>query len=63
MIDHSGFARGILRGLLFSSMAMVFTAIVPSFNYYITLGLTPMFVFSGAFFQIGQYPEFLQQIS
>lgn len=55
-----------LQGLLFSALAMIFTAVVPaidSFNYYITLGLTPMFVFSGVFFPIEQYPELLQHVA
>lgn len=55
-----------LSGLMFSALAEIFTAIAPSinsFNYYITLGLTPMFVFSGVFFPIDQYPEVLQNLA
>ncbi len=55
-----------LSGVMFSALAEIFTAIAPSinsFNYYITMGLTPMFVFSGVFFPIDQYPDFLQNFA
>ncbi len=48
-----------LSGLLFASLAMCFTAIVPnidSFNYPSYLLITPMFLFSGTFFPIGVLP-------
>lgn len=44
-----------LEGLMFASIAMAFTAIAPAidtFNYLITLGLTPMFLFSGIYFPL-----------
>lgn len=44
-----------LAGLMFSSIAMIFTAIVPnidSFNYPFFLLITPMFLFGGTFFPI-----------
>ena len=50
----------ILQGLMFSSMSMVVTSLVPTFggfNYYITLGITPMFLFSGVFFPLERLPE------
>lgn len=50
----------LLEGLMFAALAMIFTAISPAidaFNYYITLGLTPMFLFSGVFFPLSQLPE------
>jgi lipooligosaccharide transport system permease protein len=50
----------ILLGLVFSSVSMVVTSLVPSFggfNYYITLGITPMFFFSGVFFPIDRLPD------
>ncbi len=45
----------VLEGFLFASLAITFTAIAPSidfFNYLITLGLTPMFLFSGVYFPL-----------
>ena len=46
-----------LAGLMFSSIAMIFTAVVPnidSFNYPFFLLITPMFLFGGTFFPISQ---------
>jgi lipooligosaccharide transport system permease protein len=55
-----------LVGLLFSSIAMCFTAIVPnidSFSYPNFLFITPMFLLSGTFFPLTAMPEFLQAIA
>lgn len=55
-----------LVGLLFSSLAMCFTAIVPnidSFNYPNFLFITPMFLLSGTFFPLTSMPEFIQIIA
>jgi lipooligosaccharide transport system permease protein len=52
-----------LVGLLFSCIAMCFTAIVPnidSFSYPNFLFITPMFLLSGTFFPLTAMPEFLQ---
>lgn len=52
-----------IEGLMFASLAMIFTSKAPaidSFNYYITLGLTPMFLFSGVFFPIESLPKSIQ---
>ncbi|UCC59097.1 MAG: ABC transporter permease [Candidatus Bathyarchaeum sp.] len=52
-----------LVGLLFSSIAMCFTAIVPnidSFSYPNFLFITPMFLLSGTFFPLAAIPELLQ---
>jgi lipooligosaccharide transport system permease protein len=52
-----------LMGLLFASIAMCFTAIVPnidSFSYPNFLFITPMFLLSGTFFPLAAMPEFLQ---
>lgn len=52
-----------LVGLLFSSIAMCFTAIIPNidaFNYPGFLFITPMFLLSGTFFPLTSMPEFLQ---
>lgn len=55
-----------LCGLLFASLAMICTALAPSidsFNYYITLGLTPMFLFSGVFFPVSSLPPAFQVVA
>ena len=55
-----------LEGLMFSSIAMVFSSFVPaiySFNYYFTLFVTPMFFFSGVFFPLSSFPEIVQRLS
>ncbi|MCK4885546.1 ABC transporter permease [Candidatus Bathyarchaeota archaeon] len=52
-----------LVGLLFSSIAMCFTAIVPNieaFNYPNFLFITPMFLLSGTFFPLTSMPQILQ---
>jgi len=52
-----------LVGLLFSSIAMCFTAIVPnidSFNYPSFLFITPMFLLSGTFFPLTAMPQIIQ---
>jgi lipooligosaccharide transport system permease protein len=56
----------VLEGLLFGSLAMTFTAIVPSitaYNYYFTLFLTPMFFFSGVFFPLVDMPWVVQCVA
>ena len=53
-------------GLLFSSIAMCFTAILPNieaFNYPGFLYITPMFLLSGTFFPLTSLPEALQIIA
>lgn len=49
-----------LCGFIFAEMAIIFTALVPgidSFNYFFTLVITPMFLFSGIFFPVqGLHP-------
>lgn len=52
-----------LGGLMFSSIAMCFTALAPNiefFNYPAFLFVTPMFLLSGTFFPITQFPETIQ---
>lgn len=56
----------ILIGLMFAAAGMTIAAIVPSidsFNYYMTLVLTPMFIFSGIFFPIDSLPGYAQSIA
>jgi lipooligosaccharide transport system permease protein len=53
----------ILIGILFASIAMCFTAIIPNidaFNYPSFLYITPMFILSGTFFTISGMPQALQ---
>lgn len=55
-----------VAGLLFSSIAVIFSSIAPSFyffNYFVTLGLTPMFMFGGVFFPLTPLPAGVQQIA
>ena len=55
-----------LEGIMFASIAILFTSIVPaiySFNYYFTLFITPMFLFSGVFFPLSSFPEIVQTLS
>ncbi len=55
-----------LGGLLFGTVGMVFTGLVPSidmFNLPIFLFITPMFLFSGTFFPISTLPGWAQSLS
>ncbi|MDI3256986.1 MAG: ABC transporter permease [Kyrpidia sp.] len=56
----------VVVGLLFSSLGMTAATLVPQidhFNYYITLFITPMFVFSGIFFPLGGLPNGVQAVA
>jgi lipooligosaccharide transport system permease protein len=51
-----------LSGLLFSVIAMIFTAVNPSIDYfpfYFALFITPMFMFSGVFFPLDALPAWV----
>lgn len=53
-------------GIMFSSMALLFTSISPSyefFSYFFTLVLTPMFILSGIFFPLEVLPEWLLPVA
>ncbi|TCU32874.1 ABC transporter permease [Rhizobium azibense] len=53
-----------LTGLAFASLAMVITALAPSYDYFVfyqTLVLTPMLFLCGAVFPITQLPDIFQQ--
>jgi lipooligosaccharide transport system permease protein len=55
-----------LIGLTFAGMALVMTALSPSYDffmYYITLVTTPMLVLSGVFFPVEQLPVLFQTIA
>ncbi|MBF0506287.1 MAG: ABC transporter permease [Nitrospirae bacterium] len=55
-----------ISGLIFSEISLVFVAKVPgidSFNYFYTLLMTPMFLFSGIFFPIDTLPPLVAKIA
>lgn len=55
-----------VSGLIFAEMSMICTALVPgidTFNYYYTLIMTPMFLFSGIFFPIDTLPPVVAKIA
>lgn len=55
-----------LSGLLFAAIAMTWTGLVPnidSFNYFFSLIITPLFLFSGVFFPLTGMPAAVQQIA
>lgn len=55
-----------LSGLLFAEIALIATATIPaieSFNYYFTLFMTPMFLFSGIFFPLDTLPDPVAKIA
>jgi lipooligosaccharide transport system permease protein len=52
-------------GLIFAEISMIFVAIVPgidSFNYFYTLFITPMMLFSGIFFPVDTMPAAVRGI-
>lgn len=52
-------------GLCFAGPAMLMAALAPSydfFNYYVTLLITPMFIFSGVFYPVTALPKAAQLI-
>ena len=62
----TGAAFGFICGILFGSMGMIATSLVPSidfFNYPIFLYITPMFLFSGTFFPMEALPRGVQIFS
>jgi len=55
-----------LGGLLFATLGMLCTALVPGiemFNLPIFLGITPMFLFSGTFFPLQNLPGWAQTVA
>jgi lipooligosaccharide transport system permease protein len=55
-----------LSGLVFAEISLIFTALVPgidSFNYFYTLFMTPMFLFSGIFFPLDKLPPLVAKIA
>jgi lipooligosaccharide transport system permease protein len=55
-----------LIGLAFGTLGLVVTALASSYNsfeYYFTLGIQAMFVFSGVFFPLDSMPEWAQRLA
>lgn len=55
-----------VAGIIFAEISIIFVAIVPgidSFNYFYTLFMTPMFLFSGIFFPLDNLPAIVQRIA
>jgi lipooligosaccharide transport system permease protein len=53
----------VFVGILFSSLAMIVTSFAPNFdffNYYTELIITPMLFFSGVFFPLDKFPQWLK---
>lgn len=56
----------VVTGLLFSALGMLMTSFAKDydfFTYYFTLGLEPMFLFSGTFFPLSSLPEIVQKVA
>lgn len=55
-----------LSGIIFSEISIMVTSLVPgvdSFNYFYTLFMTPLFLFSGVFFPVTVLPHGLREIA
>lgn len=55
-----------ISGLLFAEIGVIFASIAPgieTFNYFYTLLITPMFLFSGIFFPLDSLPPFASKIA
>ncbi len=55
-----------VSGLVFSEISMIVTATIPgidAFNYFYTLAMTPMFLFSGIFFPLDNLPPIVSKIA
>jgi lipooligosaccharide transport system permease protein len=53
----------VFAGVLFSSLSMIVTSFAPSFdffNYYTELVITPMLFFSGVFFPLDKFPQWMK---
>jgi lipooligosaccharide transport system permease protein len=53
-------------GVLFGSLAMIVTSFAPTFdffNYYTELFITPMMFFSGVFFPLDRFPEWVKVLA
>ncbi|OGW36345.1 MAG: ABC transporter permease [Nitrospirae bacterium RBG_13_39_12] len=55
-----------ITGIIFAEISVIFAAIVPgidSFNYFYTILMTPMFLFSGIFFPLETLPPVVSKIA
>lgn len=55
-----------ISGVIFAEISVMFVSIVPgidSFNYFYTLFMTPMFLFSGIFFPLEGLPPIISKIA
>jgi len=55
-----------ISGLIFAELSVIVAAIVPgieSFNYFYTIVMTPMFLFSGIFFPLDTLPPVIAKIA
>jgi lipooligosaccharide transport system permease protein len=55
-----------ILALAYGPMAMLYTSFIPAINYvdyFFTLVMTPMFLFAGTFFPIGQLPIWAQKVA
>ncbi len=55
-----------ISGILFSEISVITAALVPgidSFNYFYTLFMTPLFLFSGIFFPLDGLPEIVKDLA
>jgi lipooligosaccharide transport system permease protein len=55
-----------ITGLIFAEISLIVVAKVPgidSFNYFYTLAMTPMFLFSGIFFPLDGMPPIVEKIA
>ncbi|MFN8161987.1 MAG: ABC transporter permease [Solirubrobacterales bacterium] len=56
----------LIGGLCFAAVAYTYTALIPRidlYNYFFTLIVTPMFLFSGIFFPFNRLPAFAEVIA
>jgi lipooligosaccharide transport system permease protein len=56
----------VFCGVLFGSMAMIITSFAPNFdffNYYTELVITPMLFFSGVFFPLDRFPQWMRSLA
>jgi lipooligosaccharide transport system permease protein len=56
----------VLGGLCFSVIGYAFTALIPKidlYSYFFTLGITPMFLFSGLFFPFNELPGWVEVVA
>jgi lipooligosaccharide transport system permease protein len=56
----------LIGGLCFSTIAYTFTALIPRidlYSYFFTLGITPMFLFSGIFFPFNRLPGWVEVVA